>query len=68
VTVFRAAEQPHDPSLPPDLGWGALAQGGVEVVEVPGDHLSMIHAPHVLALAASLREHLAQPEPVPAGD
>jgi amino acid adenylation domain-containing protein len=66
VTVFRALEQPHDPALPPDLGWGALALGGAEVVEVPGDHLSMMHDPHVLALAQALGERLGETEP--AGD
>ncbi|GEJ57773.1 non-ribosomal peptide synthetase [Anaeromyxobacter diazotrophicus] len=36
------------------LGWEALAAGGVDVIEVPGDHLTMLDKPHVRALAAAL--------------
>jgi thioesterase domain-containing protein len=67
ITVFRAADQAHDRSLPPDLGWGALALGGVEVREVPGDHLTMIHDPHVAALAAEMRACLEQVLVTPGG-
>jgi amino acid adenylation domain-containing protein len=55
VTVFRTSEQSGDGALEPDLGWGELAAGGVEIHEVPGDHLSMIHEPHVQALTECLR-------------
>jgi amino acid adenylation domain-containing protein len=67
ITVFRAATQAYDHSLPPDLGWGALAMGGVEVHEVPGDHLSMIHDPHVVELAQKIRSCLEQAEVIPGG-
>jgi amino acid adenylation domain-containing protein len=35
------------------LGWGGLFAGGLENVEVPGDHLSMWKEPHVRALNQS---------------
>ncbi len=60
VTLLRAAQQQktHDVSDDPHLGWGALAQGGVEVHEVPGDHAHMVHEPHVKSLAQTLKKLL----------
>ena len=59
VTLFRSAEQAEAG----DLGWGQVALGGVEIHEVPGDHLSMIHEPDVRSLAEKLKACL---EAVPA--
>ena len=59
LTIFRAVEQPRWPGYrfdDPTLGWGPLALGGVEVHEVPGDHLSHIFDPEkAQVLARSLR-------------
>ena len=55
ITLFRASEPPEDGPQEPDLGWGRLAARGVEIHEVPGDHLSMIHEPHVHVLTERLR-------------
>jgi thioesterase domain-containing protein len=62
ITLFRAMEQPGDRSHERDLGWGPLAAGGVDVYDVPGDHLSMIHEPHVRTLAEQLAACLRQVE------
>jgi thioesterase domain-containing protein/acyl carrier protein len=49
---------------PQDLGWGALAAGGVAVHEIPGDHYTMLREPQVAALAVELARCLdRQPEP-----
>jgi thioesterase domain-containing protein len=37
-----------------DLGWGAHSDGRVHVYDVPGNHFTMVAAPHVEALAAAL--------------
>ena len=58
VTLFRATERPADDPPTPDLGWGELANDGVEIHDVPGDHLSMIHEPHVQILAEQLAQCL----------
>ncbi|MFP2928166.1 amino acid adenylation domain-containing protein [Pyxidicoccus sp. 3LG] len=58
LVLLRAAEGP--PGQEADLGWGALARGGVEVLEVPGDHFSLVAMPHVEHLAAKLRALLAR--------
>jgi thioesterase domain-containing protein len=57
VTLFRASDQP-DPRLPLDLGWAPLAEGGVEVFEVPGDHYSIFGEPNIQILAERLHARL----------
>ncbi len=50
-----------DPALgeiDPQLGWGRLAAGGVDVRELPGQHLSIFQDPHVRVLAEKLAECL----------
>lgn len=57
LTFFLPAEeiggQDH-----PTRGWKDLARGGVEVVQVPGDHFSIMRAPHVAVLAKRLGRRL----------
>ena len=60
VVLFRAAEQARPVDATPDLGWARLALGGVEIREVPGDHLSMIHDPHVQILAEQIAQSIEQ--------
>jgi thioesterase domain-containing protein/acyl carrier protein len=44
------------PDIDPRLNWRHTCTGGMEVFRVPGNHLSMLDAPHVETLAATLRE------------
>ena len=59
LTIFRAVEQPKWPGFrfdDPTLGWGSLARDGVEVLDVPGNHLSHIFdADNARILARTLR-------------
>ena len=55
VTLFRAAIRSVADSTGRDMGWGALASGGVEVHHVAGDHENMLVEPHVRLLARELR-------------
>lgn len=57
ITLFRSEESGNENGIV--NGWGLLARDGVEVVDVPGDHLSMMHPPHVRILAARLDEAMA---------
>ena len=41
-----------------DLGWAPIAQGGLEVVELPGDHDLVFREPNIQVLAAQLRARL----------
>jgi hypothetical protein len=42
------------PAHQSDMGWGRLAPCGVDVFEVPGNHISMLQPPHVRVLAHRL--------------
>jgi amino acid adenylation domain-containing protein len=46
-----------------DYGWGAALGKPVRVIEVPGDHLGILKAPHVDELARRLRAELKALEP-----
>jgi thioesterase domain-containing protein len=56
ITLLRAATQPlmllHDEAA---LGWSELAGGGIDIVTLPGNHLTIMREPRVSLLAASLR-------------
>ena len=56
VLLVRASQAELD--VPPHRGWAPFVHGGLLVEESPGDHHSMLRAPHVQALAERLRMHL----------
>jgi hypothetical protein len=66
ITLFKAAEEEAEFGPDPELGWGGVARGGVEVFEVPGDHISILDQPRVAELADRLRGCLeaTQKEPL----
>ncbi|AVE04336.1 non-ribosomal peptide synthetase [Pseudomonas palleroniana] len=66
VHLFSAEERPTELSRRSDsLGWSdALAPGQLRRIEVPGDHQSMMQAPHIQALGRALNEALATGTPV----
>ncbi len=39
----------------PTLGWGSLALGGVEIIEVPTGHFDMLFEPYVETFAEKLQ-------------
>jgi thioesterase domain-containing protein len=55
VTVFRTRKQPLFCSFAPDLCWGELAAGGVDVREIDGSTLSILKEPHARVLAEQLK-------------
>jgi hypothetical protein len=58
VTLFRASSH-WDPRLALDLGWKTLAEGGVEVFELPGNHDDLVfQEENIRALAGQLRAWL----------
>ncbi|WP_437282989.1 beta-ketoacyl synthase N-terminal-like domain-containing protein [Sorangium sp. So ce375] len=58
LTFFRATEIRGRLGRDPTQGWSMLAAGGVDVVPIPGDHLSLLRPPHVDVLAARLAERI----------
>jgi thioesterase domain-containing protein len=55
ITVFRAEVQPLITTGDLQLEWGAFAEGGVDVIRVPGTHDTLLSEPHVRTLAGRLR-------------
>lgn len=45
VTLFRASKRPPGFYYDPQLGWGDLAAGGMEIYEIPGNHTSIMKSP-----------------------
>lgn len=58
ITVFHASKVSFDrpEAVASGLGWDRYALGGVEVIDVPGDHMSILAEPHVAVLARHLRD------------
>ena len=42
-----------------DMGWGGLFTDGLEIIDAPGDHLSLLEHPNILDLAQGLQKCLA---------
>jgi natural product biosynthesis luciferase-like monooxygenase protein len=61
-TEVAASEAGRDPAITDAVigDWEALAQQGVEVHRVPGNHITMVEKPHVEGLAAALTQCLDQ--------
>jgi thioesterase domain-containing protein len=72
VTLFKTAKQFSTDTLDgsaqsnrvmkmiqdPTMGWGELAAGGVQIIDVPGEHETMVRKPHVETLALMIRTSL----------
>ncbi len=61
ITLFRVPAQPSNEiyATDPLLGWGELAAGGLEIVDVEGFHgQPMFREPYVRGLALRLRERM----------
>ncbi len=62
ITLFVASDREGAGAfrIEPGLGWSALAQGGVVMHPVPGDHLGILQEPHVSVLGQQLQACLTQ--------
>jgi acyl transferase domain-containing protein/thioesterase domain-containing protein len=58
IIFFRAKEQNEVNPKNPELPWMQVAAVGVEVGEVPGNHITMNYPPHVQVMAEQLRVYL----------
>ncbi|TGD43034.1 amino acid adenylation domain-containing protein [Pseudotabrizicola sediminis] len=61
LTIFRAEANIFDSpeSAQDGLGWAPVAASGFEVIDVPGDHLSILQPPNVAVLAHHLSRLMA---------
>jgi amino acid adenylation domain-containing protein len=60
ATLFWSEYQSIYIDRNPDLGWGDLVAEGVESIDIPGEHLSLLSEPHVEVLAKKLKSCLEQ--------
>ncbi len=63
VTLFRARHGSPRIHSDPRGGWGDVALGGVDVIEVPGTHNGMLEQPHVTTLGEAISHCIARLEP-----
>lgn len=62
VTFFQASDPVFFEGFTPDayLCWSRRSTEGLELYEVPGDHVSMVHEPYVQVLAEKLKACIEQ--------
>ena len=60
IVLFWATEGWARPNGAPDLGWARLADGGLSVRAVPGNHRTMAYGPNACILARHVTECLTQ--------
>jgi thioesterase domain-containing protein len=60
IAVFRAADSFWDSpaALASCLGWEPVARGGIEMHDIPGDHLTILQTGNVERIAAQLQRLL----------
>ena len=58
VAFFLATERDAYNAQSPDLPWLELVKNEIQVIKVPGNHITMHNLPHVTVLAEKLRFYL----------
>ena len=54
IKLVRAQQRPEDEHRDCTLGWSDVVTGGIEVVVVPGDHMSIMRGESVDCIAEQL--------------
>jgi amino acid adenylation domain-containing protein len=62
VTIFAATERPWDIRGDPMEQWANTITGHVNIVPIPGDHITMLQPPHVVVLAEKIKALLPRRE------
>ncbi|MBE9093174.1 amino acid adenylation domain-containing protein [Tychonema sp. LEGE 07203] len=55
ATIFKAVESAAAFGVGRELGWGEVITGGIEIHDIPSDHLGMLKEPHVRILGEKLQ-------------
>jgi amino acid adenylation domain-containing protein len=58
AVLFRAKEEVRN-EADGDLGWADIVSGGLEIVDIPGGHLTAFDEPNVATLAVELKQRLS---------
>ena len=56
--LFRAAGRTAEYGSDPALGWEKVIRGGIEILTVPGDHMTILEEPYVWDLVKQLNDCL----------
>ena len=56
MTLFIASDEPQEPSGFNQLGWAGLAEKGITIIKVAGDHETMMNEPHVRVLGSKITQ------------
>ena len=67
ITLFRADSQPRGIYEDATLGWGDLAEGGLEIHDVTGLHGTLVVEPRVRFLVDKLKPYLQKPIKIATG-
>ncbi|XZN90035.1 MAG: non-ribosomal peptide synthetase [Microcoleus sp.] len=65
ITLLRSTSQTTTGDRDFTLGWNQLTTDTVEVIRVPGNHLTMLRTPYVQVLAQQLSRRKKSPPPAP---
>ena len=60
LTLFRVRTLALSHWDDPEMGWGTLAAGGLDVRQIPGAHYNILESPHVEHLSQQLMECIAE--------
>ena len=58
VVLFTAEDQGDGVIYPPHLGWEGYVHGELEVLPIPGEHITIFEEPHVRTLSQKLKNAL----------
>lgn len=62
LTLFCAADQEEYGNQGQELGWSGLAEKGIDVYQIPGDHRTLMLEPQVSELALRLKKIITREE------
>jgi thioesterase domain-containing protein len=60
ATLFWSEYQSWYIKKHPTLGWGDLVTDGLDVQQIPGNHITLMKEPHVRVLAKKLKSSIAE--------
>ncbi|MEG4205530.1 amino acid adenylation domain-containing protein [Microcoleus sp. Pol7_A1] len=60
ASIFKAVESAAAFGADRELGWGGVITGGIEVYDIPSNHLGMLKEPHVRILGEKLQAAVAR--------
>ena len=68
LVLFRASHRAYGLVPDPLIGWGAVAEGRIEVIEVEGHHDTLLWEPKVGNTARLLKQLLEETRPIEQND